>query len=364
MRDAFYRLTSPILDRIPDITHQPKSRQVSIGLMASLLFHLLLLLFALGVGLVLPGHTKLNFAKPKPKLEEIELTIIPPEPPESAVQLATPAQQQPFMDSTGLTPTDQPVKDAVFQSDANMKAASTLPARGREPVPTQDGVRLPDVAAFAQKPASLGSQPPSPPQEQKTQPETAPPPAEAEVKPLRSEVAEPSDQEVSFPKPAEKTAVAKPKEILPRMRTSALTRDAPLPATIGGKTRNDDVRTKTDGDISDAGADAVQATATDYGRYVSNVRKAIKSRWNFYLEAKAGLTSPGSVRVDFSIDRNGRISNVRSSENTANATYGTICENAVRESQLPPIPQSVIDEQLEERLDLTFRFYHIGRTQF
>ncbi|HYR57551.1 MAG TPA: hypothetical protein VEO95_02930, partial [Chthoniobacteraceae bacterium] len=78
MRYAIYRLTAPILDRIPDISHQPKGRQISIGLAASLLFHILLLLLALLIGMILPRHLSLNFAPAKPKLEEIEVTVLPP----------------------------------------------------------------------------------------------------------------------------------------------------------------------------------------------------------------------------------------------------------------------------------------------
>jgi hypothetical protein len=82
MRDALYRLTAPILDRIPDISHQPQSRQVSIGLAASVLFHLLLLLLAVLFGMILPEHRLRHFAQPKPQLEEIEITVLPPAPAE------------------------------------------------------------------------------------------------------------------------------------------------------------------------------------------------------------------------------------------------------------------------------------------
>ena len=60
MRDALYRLTSPILDRIPDISHQPKGRQISIGLAASLL-----LLFAIWLISLLPhGHGSVALMRP------------------------------------------------------------------------------------------------------------------------------------------------------------------------------------------------------------------------------------------------------------------------------------------------------------
>src|SRR5437870_1428940 len=124
MRDALYRLTSPILDRIPDISHQPKSRQVSIGLAASLLFHVLLLMLALLVGLILPERTLVHFAPAKPKLEEIELTIVPPALEEARlVPMEEIEHPKPFIDSRGLATSEQAPDKPLFESDVNMKAA-------------------------------------------------------------------------------------------------------------------------------------------------------------------------------------------------------------------------------------------------
>src|SRR6186997_1914495 len=108
MRDAFYKLTAPLFAWIPDPSRQPARRQVTIGLGASVLFHLLLLLFALLIGALLPGRSPIDFAKAKMKLQDIELTVLPFEEEEKkeevarVIPLSEILQPPPFMDSLGL----------------------------------------------------------------------------------------------------------------------------------------------------------------------------------------------------------------------------------------------------------------------
>ncbi|MGB8169108.1 MAG: hypothetical protein WCF18_16545 [Chthoniobacteraceae bacterium] len=366
MRDTFYRLTAPILDRIPDISHQPKGRQVSIGLAASLLFHLLLLLLAVVFGMVLPEHGLLHFAKPKPELAEIEITVIPPEPePQLAV-----APLHPFIDSAGLAAAERALENALFQSDANMVAASQIPARGVLPIPSQDGLQIPDLAMFADQKMSLGKaaepfspQTPTPPEfAQPTEAQVTPPapePATApeEMPPTKlKEVEKPAEEEIAI---AKKTTKAVP--TLPKMRTGVAMRPAAAPPSNNRPdSRMGYEKTRTDGSISEAGPNAADAAVTPYGLYVKKMLTAVYSRWVPYKQAKADMISPGSVLVVFSVDRNGRISNVRSQDNTSTATFATVCEDAVRQTELPPLPAAVLDTAIEDRLDESIRFFSRG----
>jgi TonB family protein len=382
MRDTLYRLTAPILDRIPDISHQPKGRQVSIGFAASLLFHLLLLLLALLFGLVLPKHALLEFAKPKPKLEEIELTVVPPAPQEEMrlVPLEEIEHPKPFLDSRGLATADKAPDKAIFESDADMKAASELPALGNLPLPSQAGRVEPEFPAFADQQMSLGrtavpfsqnvaaATPPAPPtpptpaelEKMPPTPPTEAPPAEQKAPPTPlKEVTKPSEDEIALAAKSASPPLAPP---MPRMRATlpVAMLATPVPQPPQPKTKPGYQpqleKTRIEGNISNRGRNAVDAIGTPLGRYKKAVNDAVGSRWYHYTEQKTSIIAPGSVRVTFAVDGKGRIVSVRSEGNTSNASFSDLCERAVRDAEIAPPPPDLMTPLLDGKLDFTITF--------
>lgn len=377
MRDAIYRFTAPILDRIPDISHQPKGRQVSIGLAASVVFHLLLLLVAVIFGMVLPENGLLHFAKSKPQLQEIEITIIPPAP---ALEMRTVPLEEPvtpFIDSRGLNPADKAPENPVFQSGRDMKAASESAPTGNLPLPSQEGRIAPNSPEFEQQKAAFGAGTPAPPAAMS--PPTQTPPAEEKNQPDPA-VAPPTTAPVAKEMPGgEKESALKPSdkpsedEIAlelkqktaplpkPRMRTTAplamLTPtvvEPPAPSEPAFQPQAE--KTRVEGNISNRGRRSVDAKSTPLGRYNEAVGRAISSRWNYYIRDKGDVVALGSVRISFSVDRKGRVTSVRSEENTSNAAFAAICEKAVLDSELKPPGKDLSDALANGKLDITFTF--------
>lgn len=379
MRYALYRLTAPILDRIPDISHQPKGRQISIGFAVSVLIHLLLLLLALVIGFVLPSQSPLRFLSPKPKLEEIELTVLPPPAPEMR---SVPLEEPPFLDSRGLNPADKPPESAVFQSGRDMKAASEAPPSGALPLPSQEGRVAPKTPEFEQQklgretppqPVAKSMTPPAPvppqPETKTPDPATAPPtppPVAKETpggeKPVTLKQADqPSEDEIAL---QTKQKVAQPPPKIHMRSTAPLAMLAPPPApppaepvrrTESGADMQTE-KTRVAGNISNRGRNAVDAKATPLGRYNEAVGRAIGSRWNHYIKDKGDLVALGSVRVFFSIDRKGRVSGVRTDDNTSNSAFAEVCEKAVLDSEFPPPGKDLTDALADGKLDITFTF--------
>jgi outer membrane biosynthesis protein TonB len=367
MRYALYRLTAPILDRIPDISHQPKGRQVSIGLASSLLLHFLLLLLALLFGLILPQHSLIDFAKAKPKLEEIELTIVPPieyevpkveAPPE-------PEEKKPFIDSTGLAKAAATPDKPVFESDVDMKAASKKAASGDVPLPSQDGRKDRSDPQFTTQKAVVGSpdQPVPAPPMPATPPAELASPLQPEAKPIEAEKAPPTPlKEVSATAPDEvalASKAAEPAPAMPKPKLRANTQLAMLPTATPEPIRKptyqpEQEETHIDGSISNRGDNAVDAEGTPMGRYKKGIINALGSRWLLYVKPRSFPV--GSVVLRFEVDRRGGISNIRVLQNTSNSSFSLICEKAVLDTKLPPPGKGVFDRETGSRFEMTQKF--------
>jgi outer membrane biosynthesis protein TonB len=63
--------------------------------------------------------------------------------------------------------------------------------------------------------------------------------------------------------------------------------------------------------------------------------------------------------LTFSIDRSGRVTNLKVAENTANEAFAIVCLQSVQELKLPPIPEDVASTLPSEGLqqELTFILY-------
>ena len=98
MRTAIDRFTAPLFAWIPDISAVPVRRQVTIGIAASVVLHLLAFVVMALLAGVMRKPVDLSATRPPP--EELELQIIQPEEPKILAAPVAPEKQ--FIESRGL----------------------------------------------------------------------------------------------------------------------------------------------------------------------------------------------------------------------------------------------------------------------
>lgn len=112
------------------------------------------------------------------------------------------------------------------------------------------------------------------------------------------------------------------------------------------------------GAISNRGAAPSFATVgTPLGKYQKLLYDAVGSRWYQYMQQQSDLVSIGAARLVFSVDRSGRVRNVKVVQNSSNESFANVCLRSIIEVQLPPIPADVAStlpsEGLEEEMSFT-----------
>ena len=256
----------------------------------------------------------------------------------SFVDLSTPAptKNTMFVPNDESKQTEAP-KDKTFESNANSIAASQGAAAADIPVPTQEGKDRPnfDLDTHPYSLPNDGAQP---------QPSIAP---------------QPSATPQSTPQP---TPISKDDELAmltstPRPTVQPTVQTKPQqPKSIYQPMKD---RTRSAGSISNRGISSVNAVGTPLGRYEKLIFDAIGSRWYAYVPEKMDLISLGTAQVAFSIDRSGRVKNLKVVKNTSNESFANVCLQSILEIQLPPIPEDVASTLPPEGLDeqITFTMF-------
>ena len=103
----------------------------------------------------------------------------------------------------------------------------------------------------------------------------------------------------------------------------------------------------------------MNTVGTPLGRYQKQMYDAVGARWYQHTAQKRDLISIGTARLTFTIDRSGRVINLRIAENTANESFASVCLQSVQELKMPPIPEDVASTLPPEGLtaELTFVLY-------
>jgi TonB family protein len=136
-----------------------------------------------------------------------------------------------------------------------------------------------------------------------------------------------------------------------------LTTPAPMPGPSFKQRYQESLKkARIEGSISNRGRAGVDAIATPLGRYQAQMKAALGSRWSYYVNDRMSLITPGSARISFAIDAQGRVHDVKLETNTGNKTYADLCEQAVRETKLPPLPPDIVATLPDERLETSFTF--------
>ena len=320
-------------------------RKLGYAILISIVLHL-----AVGFSLAAFGNVFTPPALPEEeKPAEITLMDLSPPPP--------PVEKNPqFVDVDKSKETAEKPKEQTFESNANSIGGSEKAPSGDLPLPSQDGKDLPvrDLETHDFSLAMQGSTPqpqqPSPPPETKPSPPPvkSPTPDPEQLAMLKSTPPPPikAPEETPSPTPDSAASVAPP---APR----------PKPETPASNYQAQRQQTRIAGSISRQGPSSVNAVGTPLGRYQKQMYDAVGARWYQHMEQRRDLVSIGTARLTFSIDRSGRVTNLRVLENTANEAFASVCLQSVQELKLPPIPDDVADTLPSEGLqaELTFISY-------
>jgi len=95
------------------------------------------------------------------------------------------------------------------------------------------------------------------------------------------------------------------------------------------------------GSLTRAGQNAVDAEETALGRYKKAVRDAISSTWHRYRQENGEFVTWGILKIEFTVEANGGVKNLQITKNEANAILAEFSLKAIREAELPPMPEDV-----------------------
>jgi outer membrane biosynthesis protein TonB len=301
-----------------------EARKIAWALLVALALHLVI-----GVSIALSSgwlSSPITIEEDKP----VELTF---------VDLNTPAPTTPknpmFMETDESKASVEKPKEQTFESNANSIGASELPATGEAPLPSQQGKDRPAIEMETQQYslANKGAQP-----QPKTAPQESPNPSVA-----------PTPQ--STPSEAEQFAMLTSTPTPPPQPTAA---QKPQPPSTAYRPEHE--KTRMSGSITNRGATRVNAVGTPLGRYQKMLYDAVGSRWYMYVEKQRDLVGIGTAQLVFSVDRSGRVKNLKIVHNSSNESFANVCLQSIMEIQLPPIPDDVASTLPPEGLDEDMSF--------
>lgn len=294
-----------------------EARKVLVALVVAIVIHLLI-----GYSLAVYGGLLYRPFAVAEEEKPVELSF---------VDLATPAPKNTmFVPNDESKQTEAP-KDKTFESNANSIAASSQPATGTLPLPSQEGSERTTLNfdSHAATVASQGAQ------------------AKPSIAPQQSASPQPSTQP---------TPVSKSEEF-------AMLTSSPTPPPVASTPQQPrsvyqpyQEKTRLAGAITNRGMSSVNAIGTPLGRYQKAIYDAIGSHWYAYMEQKGDLASLGTVRVTFVIDRSGRVRNLKVVSNDSNEAFANVSLQAILDAKFPPIPEELADSLPPEGLDQEISF--------
>ena len=326
-----------------------QGRKLGFALLISLVLHL-----AIGFSLAAFGNV---FTPPLPTEDEpAELTLMDLSTPPPAVE-----KNVPFLETDPSKESAEKPKEQTFESNANSRAASDGPASGDLPLPSQDGKEKPalDLETRNYSLAQEGSTP----QPQQTPPPETKPSEPPKASPTPAPTAEPDQLAMLTSTPPPPIDAPEEKQIEPSPTPEVAPATTPVPRPQPQKPssnyQSQKQQTRIQGSLSTHGPASVNAVGTPLGRYQKQMYDAVGARWYQYMERRRDVIGIGTARLSFSIDRSGRVTNLKVLENTANEAFASVCLESVQELKLPPIPEDVAATLPSEGLqaELTFISY-------
>ncbi len=279
------------------------------------------------------------FAAPPEVREELpqELTVTLVEPPAP--------DKTKFVEAS--TPESAPPDQAVFESDRNTAAASPEASAGSAPLPTQEGRDEPFLELEEQE-LALAKPDPAPPT-----PETPPSPPAPQTAESTPQL--PEQREEIKPKPEGDGAIIASN--LPR-EPDKPAQQPPSPAVPPSRPsyRPMTRATRLSGSIDSRGKAAVAALATPLGRYRKAISDAVGSSWYYHIGSRMDMFSIGTIKVLFTIEKDGKARNPRVLSNTGNESFEIVTIESIRAAEIPPIPPDVLPVLDGGRIEIDFSF--------
>ena len=94
------------------------------------------------------------------------------------------------------------------------------------------------------------------------------------------------------------------------------------------------------------------------GRYQALVSKAVELQWRRNCEQHRDHIVPGVISIRFYVDQSGGVSGIKFQEVIgANFIERGFTQRALRQVELPKMPESVLKELEGESLELIYNFY-------
>ncbi len=319
-------------------------KKVALAVAGSIILHILIILSVSGMLSIWPQTESVQASPSQDQLPELTM-------------LDQPAPQQPehrYVRTDDLQKADQKPVDSTFESDKDTAAAAEQPAKGTDPVPTQDGKKFPDMA-FLNHDYSLDAKGTEfnrqPDQTQPEQPEATPTPT-----PTPAPTPEPTP--TPTPPKEEELAMLKqaptPAPTPPPANSQRTQRQRTAPRTAY---RQQSLLNEMRGNITNRGRSSAAALGTPWGRFQKAVSDAVGSRWYFYVNERGGASlMPDSVQVNFHVLPDGRVENARVVGAASNQTLASCSLRAVCDAQIPPMPEELVSAVPSNGVDFTFTF--------
>lgn len=354
-------------------------RNLQTGIATSVGIHILLLLILVSVLSRPTASSFLQIEKAKPKEPEVTLLF-----PDQIIPKLVKKEPQPFIRTTQNKESTIKPKNAAFQSDKNTVAASEKPPvpGALHPMPTLDGA-APDIRELINrdykdgeiKNDSVAAQSTVPP------PTTAPTPppqvAKATATPLEKMMEEMDKEQTKDgsqlpleirkaesnaqtpPAPTPAPQVRTPEDMPPAI-VKAVPVDDPIEQITPDPEKNafsPFTRTsKTDGSVSQEGANAVNAEATPMGTYMRQVTGAVEKKWHLYIRLGKDAVTFGRVRFRFYVDEKGVPQDLKilSDAKDADPRMRDLTLRAILNAEIPPIPPELLQTLDDGRVKIEY----------
>jgi outer membrane biosynthesis protein TonB len=114
--------------------------------------------------------------------------------------------------------------------------------------------------------------------------------------------------------------------------------------------------TRLSGSIDSRGKASVSALATPLGRYRKAISDAVGSSWYQHIGSRMDMFSFGTIKVLFTIEKDGKARNPRVLSNTSNESFEIVTIESIRAAEIPPIPPDVLPVLDGGRIEIDFGF--------
>lgn len=117
-------------------------------------------------------------------------------------------------------------------------------------------------------------------------------------------------------------------------------------------------QTRVTGSINRQGKSALNVKNSPLGRYQALISKAVELQWRRNCEQHRDHIVPGVISIRFYVDQSGGVSGIKFQEVIgANFIERGFTQRALRQVELPKMPESVLKELQGESLELIYNFY-------